>query len=156
MAEYKEKGKKLVYGKEEKKEKKGKRRRKRGGREVASRPRAFFGGLLGMSEEEKPEALASRGGCWFRAGRVHLHCGVESPFQPQRKAHAAFLVSDLDGLVEKLAKAGSPIRWDESVAGCRRFYTDDPFGNRLEFISSGHGFSERLRPLVSKAEPAAG
>jgi catechol 2,3-dioxygenase-like lactoylglutathione lyase family enzyme len=115
--------------------------------------RAFFVGLLGMSEEEKPEALAARGGCWFRMGRVHLHCGVESPFQPQRKAHAAFLISDLDALVEKLAKAGSPIRWDETVAGRRRFYTDDPFGNRLEFISSGHGFSERLQPLLSKAEP---
>lgn len=118
--------------------------------------RALFVGVLGMSEEAKPEALALRGGCWFRAGRVHLHCGVESPFQPQRKAHAAFLVNDLDGLVEKLAKAGSPTRWDESVAGRRRFSTDDPFGNRLEFILSGHGFSERLQPLASQAEPAAG
>ena len=118
--------------------------------------RGFFVGLLGMSEEEKPASLASRGGCWFRAARVHLHCGVESPFQPQRKAHAAFLVSDLNALVEKLAEAGSPIRWDESVAGRRRLYTDDPFGNRLEFISSGHGFSERLQPLAPQAEPSAG
>jgi catechol 2,3-dioxygenase-like lactoylglutathione lyase family enzyme len=118
--------------------------------------RAFFVGLLGMSEEVKPEPLASRGGCWFRAGRVHLHCGVESPFQPQRKAHPAFLVRDLDSLVEKLNKAGSPIRWDESVAGRRRFYTDDPFGNRLELVASGHGFSERLQPLAPQAEPAAG
>jgi|SRR5688572_1819320 len=118
--------------------------------------RVFFVGLLGMSEEEKPESLASRGGCWFRAGGVHLHCGVESPFQPQRKAHAAFLVSDLDALVEKLAEGGSPVRWDESVAGRRRFYTDDPFGNRLEFISSGHGFSERLQPLASQAGRGTG
>lgn len=90
------------------------------------------------------------------AGGVHLHCGVESPFEPRRKAHAAFLVNDLDALVEKLAEAGSPIRWDQSVAGRRRFYTDDPFGNRLEFISSGHGFSEQLQPLAPQAKPAAG
>jgi hypothetical protein len=54
------------------------------------------------------------------------------------------------------AKAGSQIRWDTSVAGRRRFYTDDPFGNRLEFISSGHGFSEQLQPLVPKAERTVG
>jgi catechol 2,3-dioxygenase-like lactoylglutathione lyase family enzyme len=118
--------------------------------------RLFFVGLLGMSEEEKPEALAPRGGCWFRAGRVHLHCGVETPFQPQRKAHAAFLVDDLDALAEKLAEAGSPVRWDERVPDRRRFYTDDPFGNRLEFISSGHGFSEQLQPLLPNVEPASG
>ncbi len=117
--------------------------------------RAFFAGLLGMAEERKPEALAARGGCWFRAGRIHLHCGVEAPFQPQCKAHIAFLVDQIDTLVAKLADVGIPVKWDESVEGCRRFYADDPFGNRLEFITSGHGFSERLQPLVSAAGPVA-
>lgn len=118
--------------------------------------RSFYAGLLHMAEEEKPEALASRGGCWFRAGGVHLHCGVETPFQPQRKAHAAFLVRDVNALSERLAHAGSPVRWDESVTGRRRFYTDDPFGNRLEFISSGDGFSERVQPLAAGGGPSAG
>jgi catechol 2,3-dioxygenase-like lactoylglutathione lyase family enzyme len=30
--------------------------------------RRFFVGVLGMSEVEKPPALAARGGAWFRAG----------------------------------------------------------------------------------------
>lgn len=111
--------------------------------------RMFFVGLLGMAEECKPPVLAARGGCWFRAGKVHLHCGVESPFQPQRKAHVAFLIEDLDSLVTKLTAAGITIKWDDAVEGCRRFYADDPFGNRLEFIASGHGFSERLQPLLA-------
>ncbi len=51
--------------------------------------RAFFVGLLGMEEEAKPEPLASRGGCWFRAGSVAIHLGVEADFRPQRKAHPA-------------------------------------------------------------------
>ena len=118
--------------------------------------RAFFVGLLGMSEEQKPEALAPRGGCWFRAGRVHLHCGVESPFRPQRKAHVAVLVGDADALAGKFAGAGSPVRWDETVEGRRRFYADDPFGNRLEFIAAGDGFSERPQPLAPGADVAAG
>ena len=118
-----------------------------GGEEAA---RAFFVGVLGMAEEMKPEALAGRGGCWFRGGRVHLHCGVESPFQPQRKAHAAILAEDLDGLAAKLAAANCPVRWDETVKDRRRFYTDDPFGNRLEFIASGDEFSEQRVPLVGE------
>ena len=118
--------------------------------------RTFFVEVLGMSEEVKPEPLAARGGCWFRAGRVHLHCGVESPFQPQRKAHVALLVRDLDALARRLTDARVPVRWDESVPDRRRFYADDPFGNRMEFVASGCGFSERLQPLVREGEPSTG
>ena len=39
--------------------------------------RAFWGGILGMVELEKPAALAARGGCWFRGGGVEVHLGVE-------------------------------------------------------------------------------
>lgn len=98
--------------------------------------RAFFAGVLGMSEELKPAALAARGGCWFRAGGVKLHCGVESPFQPQRKAHVAIVVEDLDKLAATLTAANYLVRWDDALVDRRRFYTDDPFGNRIEFIAS--------------------
>jgi GNAT superfamily N-acetyltransferase len=118
--------------------------------------RRFFVGVLGMAEEQKPAPLASRGGCWFRAGGVHLHCGVESPFQPQRKAHPAFLVNDLDALADALASAGVTLRWDESVPDRRRFYADDPFGNRQEFMAAADDFSRRLQPLVSQTNEAAG
>ena len=37
------------------------------GEEAAAR--AFFAGVLGMAEIEKPPALAARGGAWFRLGR---------------------------------------------------------------------------------------
>ena len=113
--------------------------------------RNFFVGVLGMSEEQKPEQLAARGGCWFRAGCVHIHCGVESPFQPQRKAHPALLVADLDGLARTVEAARSPVRWDDTVPGRRRFYTEDPFGNRIEFVATGCGFSEQLQPLAGEA-----
>ncbi len=116
-----------------------------GGEQAA---RAFFVGVLGMAEELKPKELADRGGCWFRGGRVYLHCGVESPFQPQRKAHVAILIEDLDWLAKTLAAANYPVRWDQTMSDRRRFHTDDPFGNRLEFIASGDGFSERPQPLA--------
>jgi catechol 2,3-dioxygenase-like lactoylglutathione lyase family enzyme len=88
--------------------------------------RAFYGGLLGMREVEKPAALRARGGVWFE----QLHVGVEDDFRPARKAHPAFVVDDLDALAARIGD----VQWDDAVPGIRRFYARDPFGNRLEFV----------------------
>jgi catechol 2,3-dioxygenase-like lactoylglutathione lyase family enzyme len=95
--------------------------------------RAFYGGLLGLAELPKPEPLASRGGCWFKAGALELHVGVEEPFTPARKAHPGFVVDDLEALRTELAGKGIAVRDDTDLPGVVRFYADDPFGNRLEF-----------------------
>ena len=97
--------------------------------------RWFYSGLLGLDELQKPPALAARGGAWFALpdGRK-LHLGVENPFDASRKAHPAFIVSELDDLAQALEAAGLPVRWDEELAPRRRFYGEDPFGNRLEFV----------------------
>lgn len=108
-----------------------------------AKARAFWGGWLGMQEEEKPGPLADRGGCWFRTGAVIVHLGVEKGFAPQRKAHPAFCVSDLDALAHRLAKAGFPVEWDDALPDRRRFYTADPFGNRIELLQDGHGFGQK-------------
>lgn len=105
--------------------------------------RQFFVGVLGMEEMAKPEPLRDRGGCWFRSGQLHLHIGVEQEFQPQRKAHPAFLTDELDELASRLQAAGSPVKWDEALPERRRFYTADPFGNRIEFMQAGDGFTEK-------------
>jgi len=105
--------------------------------------RAFWGDLLGMQEEPKPAPLDQRGGCWFRHGSTIVHVGVEANFQPQKKAHPGFVVADVNTLAERLASAGRSIQWDDALPDRRRFYCDDPFGNRLEFIASGDGFLDR-------------
>lgn len=96
--------------------------------------RAFWSGVLGFEEVPKPPALAARGGCWFRLGEVEVHIGVEEGFAPQRKAHPALLVDDLDRWAARLTDAGYPAAFDDDFPGMRRFYTHDPFGNRLEFL----------------------
>ncbi len=108
-----------------------------------AKARAFFGELLEMTEEAKPEPLASRGGCWFRTGTVILHLGVETDFAPQRKAHPAFCVEALGTLAERLAGAGYPVIWDDALPNRRRFYSADPFGNRIEFMQDGDGFGQK-------------
>jgi hypothetical protein len=40
--------------------------------------RSFYCGVLGLTEEQKPENLAARGGAWFRGGTLRLHLGVDS------------------------------------------------------------------------------
>ena len=95
--------------------------------------RNFFGRLLELEEIEKPESLRSRGGCWFKLGSAQLHIGVEGAFRPATKAHPAFAVDDVDALFLLLKDAGVRCVWDESIGGVRRFYANDPWGNRLEF-----------------------
>jgi catechol 2,3-dioxygenase-like lactoylglutathione lyase family enzyme len=99
--------------------------------------RRFFGGVLGLAEVEKPASLRPRGGVWFvlRRGQ-QLHIGVEEPHAPARKAHPALSVRDLDVLAVRLEAAGAVVEWEGSLPGLRRFYTADPWGNRLELVAA--------------------
>jgi catechol 2,3-dioxygenase-like lactoylglutathione lyase family enzyme len=96
--------------------------------------RDFYGGVLGLQELAKPPALAARGGCWFRGHGIELHLGVEQEFRPARKAHPGLLVTDLDAWADRLRAAGAPVLFDTDFPGMRRFYSEDPHGNRLEFL----------------------
>ena len=108
-----------------------------------AKARAFFGDLLKMAEEQKPAPLASRGGCWFRSGSVLLHLGVEKDFVPQKKAHPAFCVRDIDSLAKQLIASGHRVTWDNALPSRRRFFTADPFGNRIELMREGDGFGQK-------------
>ncbi|MDH6108440.1 putative enzyme related to lactoylglutathione lyase [Kitasatospora sp. MAP12-15] len=98
--------------------------------------RAFYTGALGMTEIPKPPQLSSRGGCWFAAddGRVQLFLGIEDHFRPTTKAHPGLRVSGIDTLAERVAAHGAPVVWDDSLPPSRRFYSQDPVGNLLEFL----------------------
>jgi len=102
-----------------------------GGEDAA---RAFYRDLLGLAELPKPAELGHRGGCWFALGDRQLHLGVEADFRPARKAHVALAVSDLGALRERLGAAGVVVRDDVPLDDRRRFFADDPFGNRTEFL----------------------
>jgi catechol 2,3-dioxygenase-like lactoylglutathione lyase family enzyme len=96
--------------------------------------RRFFHGILGMKEVPKPDNLRKRGGVWFQCGPQTVHIGIETPFVPAKKAHPAFLVENLDNLRERLEAADIAVRVNEEIPGVKRFFVDDPFGNRLEFM----------------------
>jgi catechol 2,3-dioxygenase-like lactoylglutathione lyase family enzyme len=96
--------------------------------------RTFYGALLGLAEQPKPEDLARRGGCWFESAAVKVHCGVEEPFRPARKAHIAFRVDDVAALAARARAAGFEVVEDGDLPGHDRVFIYDPFGNRLEFL----------------------
>ena len=104
-----------------------------GGEDAA---RSFYGELLGLPELPKPEALAGRGGCWFLAGDREIHLGIDPDFRPATKAHVALACDDLDRLRARLESAGHATRDDAAIAGRRRFFVDDPHGNRVELLES--------------------
>ncbi|QUW20559.1 VOC family protein [Sporosarcina sp. Marseille-Q4063] len=96
--------------------------------------RAFYGEILGMEEILKPENLQGRGGCWFKVGAVEVHIGIQPDFMPAKKAHPGFTVNALEQLRERLQEAGYPISEEPPIEGRSRFFTHDPFGNRIEFL----------------------
>jgi catechol 2,3-dioxygenase-like lactoylglutathione lyase family enzyme len=96
--------------------------------------RRFYGDLLGLRELPKPEHLRPRGGVWFATGSLELHLGVDPAFRAAKKAHVALQVADLPRLRERLLAKRLPVVEDEPLAGYARFYTEDPFGNRVEVL----------------------
>ncbi|MET9380038.1 VOC family protein [Streptomyces sp. NPDC002928] len=96
--------------------------------------RAFYLDALGMTEIPKPPALAARGGCWFQAGSVQLHLGIEEDFRPAKKAHPGLRVTAIEAYAARLESYGTKVIWDDNLPGHQRFYAEDPVGNRLEFL----------------------
>lgn len=96
--------------------------------------RSFYQGILSMEEVEKPEELKKNGGAWFSNGLVHIHVGVEEVFVPAKKAHPAFAVNDIDAFANHIRGKGLTPQLDDKLPGAKRFYINDPFGNRLEFL----------------------
>jgi catechol 2,3-dioxygenase-like lactoylglutathione lyase family enzyme len=103
------------------------------------RAREFYGGLLGLSEIEKPEPLRARSGLWFEIAGIQLHIGVESD-QGKSKRHPAFEVENVEGVRAYLERNGVRTRDEIPLAGTKRFSLFDPFDNRIELIERTASF----------------
>jgi catechol 2,3-dioxygenase-like lactoylglutathione lyase family enzyme len=95
--------------------------------------REFYGGLLGLEEIEKPEAIRKNGGMWYSVADTQLHVGVEDPIAPSKR-HPAFEVENVEGVRAFLERNGVRTKDETAIPGMRRFSFFDPFGNRIEFL----------------------
>ena len=97
--------------------------------------RNFYSGILGLTEIPKPAELANRGGVWFQSDIVILHLGVEADFRPNRKAHPALLVDDLNSFIDACQSHEIEIDTTQPrILGYNRAHVFDPFGNRIELM----------------------
>jgi catechol 2,3-dioxygenase-like lactoylglutathione lyase family enzyme len=99
--------------------------------------RSFYGGLLGLREIPKPEAVRGRGGVWFAADGLDVHVSVEeNRGGPDAYRHFGLEYDDVEGMRAKLKAAGVPTE-DGRLTPWKRFYVLDPFGNRIEIHETG-------------------
>jgi len=97
--------------------------------------RRFYGGVLGLAEIPKPDALAGRGGFWLALGELQIHFGAEDGVErAATKAHLAYEVCGLDDWRSRLSAVGIAVKDGIPIPGYRRFEFRDPFGNRVELL----------------------
>ncbi|HEX7928809.1 MAG TPA: VOC family protein [bacterium] len=98
--------------------------------------RAFYCGVLGLTEIPKPASVARRGGFWLQLGALQIHVSIDNGADRRgSRAHLGYEVDDLAALREKLSGAGVAVEDGlPPIPGFSRFELRDPFGNRVEFL----------------------
>jgi len=98
--------------------------------------RAFYGGILGLQEVQRPEALGVVYDIiWYQWLGILLHIDFTPPWtRPAENRHLALEVKDLHAVRTYLEEKGAEIREAVPIPDRDRFYVLDPFGNYFEFI----------------------
>ena len=107
--------------------------------------RAFYGGLLGLTEIEPPPTLPGLDLIWYQLGdATELHLFAEGPMgQDHSGRHFCLAVEDVVALRARLEQAGVSVVGDIPIPGRPRFFVRDPFGNLIE-ITTIEGDTGRL------------
>jgi len=102
-----------------------------------NKARSLYVGLLGLRENPKPEAVRSRGGVWFDVGGLEVHVSIEeNRHGADARRHFGLECADVDILRARLEAAGVKTE-DGRPAPWKRFFVNDPFGNRIEIHEVG-------------------
>ncbi len=104
-----------------------------------ARSLGFYVGILGLQVDTRRPDLAFPG-AWLNVGRRQIHLlelpspdPIDGrPLHGGRDRHVAFLVSDVEGLGDRLSAAAIP--FTASRSGRKALFCRDPDGNALEFI----------------------
>jgi catechol 2,3-dioxygenase-like lactoylglutathione lyase family enzyme len=98
--------------------------------------REFYGGVLGLEEIPRPEALnAVYDLMWFKFLDILLHLDFTPPWTtPAENRHVALEIVDLPAVRGYLEGKGATIREAVLMPDRDRFYLLDPFGNYFELL----------------------
>jgi catechol 2,3-dioxygenase-like lactoylglutathione lyase family enzyme len=93
-----------------------------------------FWALLGFDQVEPPESL--RRFTWVERGGTQIHLmPFEDPVTTVR-GHAAVVVEDYEGVLERLHQRGFETREGSNAWGAGRSFVRDPAGNHIELMSA--------------------
>ncbi|MGI8642901.1 MAG: VOC family protein [Thermomicrobiales bacterium] len=99
--------------------------------------RAFYTGVLGMSEIPVPESLIGVALVWFQASddgdEVHLYA-EKNPAERVSGQHLCLQIDDIDDFAAKLVKQGITVEETTVIPGRPRRMVFDPFGNQIELM----------------------
>jgi catechol 2,3-dioxygenase-like lactoylglutathione lyase family enzyme len=103
--------------------------------------RAFYGGVLGLTEVERPGALGSVYDLiWYECLDILLHLDFTPPWvKPAENRHVALEVKNIKAVRAYLEGKGAEIREAVLIPDRERFYVLDPFGNYFELIEMKSG-----------------
>jgi catechol 2,3-dioxygenase-like lactoylglutathione lyase family enzyme len=101
-----------------------------------AKARDFYGGVLGLEEVPRPEALnAVYGLMWFKFLDILIHLDFTPPWvKPAENRHIAIEIDDLPALRRYLESQHATIREAVVMPDRDRFYLLDPFGNYFELM----------------------
>jgi len=101
-----------------------------------ARARDFYGGVLGLEEVPRPEALnAVYDLMWFKFLDILIHLDFTPPWvKPAENRHIAIEIDDLPALRRYLESQHATIREAVVMPDRDRFYLLDPFGNYFELM----------------------
>ncbi len=107
-----------------------------------ARAKAFYEGILGLQQIERPDF--GIGGAWYQAGAAQVHLielpegvdvGAPAPGLTPLANHQAFAVSDYAKTLEALERQGVEVMQTSPENG--QLFVRDPDGNVIEFIVEG-------------------
>ncbi|MFL2517448.1 MAG: VOC family protein [Candidatus Azotimanducaceae bacterium] len=92
----------------------------------------FYCDVLGLAKLPRPDLGFD--GAWLQTGQQQVHLLGKSSGTPLPEQHYAFLISDADALLERLAEHNIKPRSIGEIPGiCRQIFVHDPSGNLVEF-----------------------
>ena len=96
--------------------------------------RRFYGETLGLTEITPPDVLGTDRFVWFTIGdsgdEIHIYTDDRGPNSPGQ--HVCIQVEDPDAVRATLEAAGYETADTDKIPNRPRFFTSDPFGNRVE------------------------
>ena len=99
--------------------------------------RRFYGQVIGLPELPKPEGIERRGRLVRARRPPAARAGVRGLRRGHARASRAAGGAPVSWTPSRAAwcESGSEVRWDERLDDRRRFYTYDPWGNRVEVLA---------------------